>query len=199
MPRRATVGEAWNDDHTLLEGALRSLREGRTAIFTPTLSATPVRIVLGDYLGNAGVIRHAANGTQHGIRIEIFSRDLVSPRDFMLTVSDDTRGWAPNQGTGEPAVRYPSEWSRDPHPAELANLRAAGVDLALVRWWRDFQQATAFDQRLPADARLEGDGTVVHYHPHSFIGWINTRTWRSEWPKYATTDPAGVPAAPRPR
>jgi hypothetical protein len=199
MRQRATVGEAWNDDSELLGRALRNLGAGGIAIFTPTLSATPVRILLGDFLGNAGVIRRAASGTEHGIRIEIFSRDVISSRDFMLTVSDDTRGWAPNQGTGEPAVRYPSEWSRDPHTAELTHLLTAGVDLTLVRWWRDFQQATAFDPRLPADARLEKDGTVVHYHPHSFMGWINNLTWRSEWPKYATADPAGVPAAPRPR
>ena len=36
---------------------------------------------------------------------------------------------------------------------------------------------------------------VVHYDPLTFLPWLNNRTWRSEWPKYRATDPAGIPAA----
>jgi hypothetical protein len=101
-------------------------------------------------------------------------------------------------GTGSPAVRYASEWARTPTGAELTALQAAGVDPRLVNWWADVQPAT-LNTRLPTDAHLDERGVVIHYDPMTFLPWINQRTWRSEWPKYRATDPAGVPTAPRPR
>lgn len=52
---------------------------------------------------------------------------------------------------------------------------------------------------MPTDARLDAGGVVVHYELTSFMNWLNLRTWHSEWPKYRATDPAGIPAGPRPR
>jgi hypothetical protein len=72
------------------------------------------------------------------------------------------------------------------------------TDLSLANWWQDVSLAT-LGAGLPADAHLEPFGLVHHYDPLTFLPWLNARTWRSEWPKYRATDPAGVPARPRPR
>jgi hypothetical protein len=162
----------------------------------------PIRVLLGDFLGTAGVIHHDAATTQNGIRVEVFSRDVISTTDFMLTTTDATRRWAPALGTGTPAVKYPSEWSQAPTGTEQTALHAAGVDTSdasLFSWWDTFQLATTTNQRFPADAHLDPHGMAVHYDPYSFMPWLNTLTWNSEWPKYHVTDPAGVPAGPRAR
>ena len=67
-----------------------------------------------------------------------------------------------------------------------------------MNWWREVELAT-LDPRLDADATLYPSGVVQHYDLLTFLPWLNGRTWRSEWPKYRVTDPAGVPARPRPR
>ena len=158
--------------------------------------SSSIRVLLGDFLGNAGVISTTGGVTQHGIRVEIFSRDVIST-DFTLTESSAATGW--NWGpAGVSAVRYPSEWSRSPIGLEQTVLQAAGVDTKLVEWWKTVQLATDVDP-LPHDARLDPEGWAVHYDPYTFMPWINERTWRSEWPKYRFTDPAGVPATPLPR
>ena len=61
--------------------------------------------------------------THKGVRVEIFSNDVIST-EFMLT-DTTTAGtcWMPLVGTGVPAVRYPSEWSHDPTDAQLPGCR----------------------------------------------------------------------------
>jgi hypothetical protein len=69
------------------------------------------------------------------VRVEVFSSTLVSNIDFMLTDTSATGGgWAPHVGTGDPAVRYATEWARTPIGAELLALLAAGVNTDLVNW-----------------------------------------------------------------
>jgi hypothetical protein len=81
----------------------------------------------------------------------------------------------------------------------LKCLQDAGMtDQSLLNWWPTVSLATA-NARYPTDARLDAGGVVVHYELKSFMAWLNLVTWNSEWPKYRATDPAGVPATPRPR
>lgn len=202
-PQRPTVLEAWRADDAYLRSFVDGLSAGRLVLAPQDVHATPIRVVLGDYMGNAGIIRHTATDDEHGVRIEVFSPGVVST-DFVLTESDAARGWDPVGGSAvEPAVRYPSEWSRIPTGDERASLLAAGVDehsLDLVSWWGDVQHATTVNRRLdfPDDARLPELGMAVHYDPDRFIDWINGKTWRSEWPKYRLSDPPDAPD-PRPR
>jgi hypothetical protein len=196
---RPSLHAGWTADNTALTRFLTSLRAGTVAVAPLDADTTPIRVLLGDYLANAGIIRRAGTVTQRGVRVEMFSSTLLSSTDFMLTDTTTTgRGWTPLVGTGSPAVRYASEWARTPTGAELTALQAAGVDPRLVNWWADVQPAT-LNTRLPTDAHLDERGVVIHYDPMTFLPWINQRTWRSEWPKYRATDPAGVPTAPRPR
>jgi hypothetical protein len=106
-----------------------------------------------------------------------FDVDAGTPRH-----QRDRRGWTPQVGVGDPAVRYGSEWARTPIGAELQTLLAAGVPIDLVNWWPTVQLAT-LNARLPADAHLDEHGVVIHYDPLTFLPWLNGRTWRSEWPK----------------
>ena len=199
--RRPTVLEAWTADNDGLTIFLNTLRAGNLAVVPLDADATPIRILLGDYLADAGVISRdqATATTRRGVRVEVFSNTLVSNIDFMFTDTSATGGgWVPQVGTGDPAIRYASEWARTPIGAELLILLAAGVDTDLVNWWPTVQLAT-LSARFPTDAQLDEHGLVIHYDPLTFLPWLNRRTWRSEWPKYRATDPAGIPATPRPR
>lgn len=199
VPTRPSLHAGWTADNTALTRFLASLRAGTVAVASLDADTTPIRVVLGDYLAHAGIIRRAGTVTQRGVRVEVFSNTLFSNIDFMLTDTTTTGGgWVPSVGVGDPAIRYNSEWARTPTGTELTTLQAAGVDPRLVNWWGDVQPAT-LNTRLPTDAHLDEHGLVIHYDPMTFLPWINRRTWRSEWPKYRATDPAGVPTAPRPR
>jgi hypothetical protein len=201
-PQRPTVLEAWTADEAFLSSFVAGLRSGRLVLAPQDPFATPIRVVLGDYMGNAGVIRRTASEEHYGVRVEVFSRQVISP-EFKFSESDpSSAGWAP-VGTGNPAVRYQSEWIRPPVDEERATLLAAGLteeQLGVqVTWWRDFQLLTAINrQQWGADAPLAERGKCVHYDPDQFMEWINRRTWRSEWSKYRIADPAEAPD-PRPR
>ena len=198
--RRPTVNEAWMTDLNDYRAALQRLTSGDIMLASRDLMGTPIRVVLGDWLGNAGVIRRDASGTKRGVRVEIFSRELISSTDWTMTVTDATRLFDPLlDPDGRPAaVRYPSEWSPAPDAPERARLTALGVDdPGQVAWWDTVQAETAANPRFPADGRLDGGGMAVHYDPYDFLPWINQRTWRSEWPKYrAVQDPANPAANP---
>jgi len=198
-PRRPTLIEGWTADDLAYGAFLTALRTGDLAIAPFAADTTPIRILLGDYLGNEGVIFRDQTSTRRGVRVEVFSNAVVSSVDFTLTDTTSTGGgWAPAAGGADPAVRYPSEWARTPTGAELLTLLAAGVNTDLVNWWPTVQLAT-LAARFPTDAHLDPNGSVVHYDPLTFLPWLNRRTWRSERPKYRAVDPAGTPAAPRPR
>jgi hypothetical protein len=197
---RPSVLEGWTTDDPQLRSMFDRLRRGDLALAPGTMWSTPIRVLLGDFLGTAGVISRTAAGTTHGVRVEVFSKDRISP-DFQLTNSDATRRWAPQVGVapGGPVLRYPSEWADAPSGAEKTALEAAGVDVRLVPWWPFVQLATTMYQPYPDDARLEDSGWVHHYDPEAFMAWLNRLTWRSEWRKYRLTDPAEIPATPLPR
>jgi hypothetical protein len=204
--RRPTVNEAWTTDLNDYRTALQRLANGDIMLTSRDLMGTPIRVVLGDWLGNAGVIRRHASGTRRGVRVEIFSRELISTTDWAMTVTDAARRFDPLMDPdGRPmAARYPSEWSRTPDAAERARLTALGVDdPGQVAWWDTVQAETAANPRFPADGRLDGGGMAVHYEPYDFLPWINQRTWRSEWPKYRAVhdpaNPAAIPDHPIPR
>jgi hypothetical protein len=195
---RPTLARGWDADNDGLTAFLNTLRAGNLAVVPLDADTTPIRILLGDFMANAGVISRDHLSTRRGVRVEVFSNALIST-DFMLTDTSATgAGWAPAVGVGSPAVRYASEWARDPTAAELPGLQVAGIDPKLINWWSTVQLAT-LNARFPADARLDAHGLVVHYEAPGFLAWLNDRTWRSEWPKYRAVDAAGIPLAPRPR
>jgi hypothetical protein len=196
---RPTVLEAWTADHDNYGPMLARLGRGEVMLAARDVWSTPIRVLLGDFLGVAGVTRRSGATTERGVRVEVFSTGVISP-DFTLVTTDAARGWTVPAGAGPFAVRYPSEWSRVPEGAEKTALQAAGVNVDLVPWWSSLQAATAVYPVYPDDGRLDGSGSVVHYDPDAFMAWLNRRTWHSEWPKYQVTDAGGgVPAAPRPR
>jgi hypothetical protein len=198
---RPTVLEAWTLDQGDYRATIERLAAGQFTLFPGQRLVTPVKVLLGDYIGNAGLIRHAAGVDRRGVRVEIFSNDVIS-RDFTKTVTDAARGWDPAAGPAgtRNGVLYPSEWSQAPTGAVRAGLVAAGVaDPDQTNWWDTLQLGTNVRPDWPADARLTAGGWAVHYDPYEFLPWLNTRTWNSEWPKYRAVDPAGVPAHPIPR
>src|SRR5215472_6623485 len=167
--RRPTLLEAWTADNAGLTTFLNTLRAGNLAVVPLDADATLIRILLGDYLANAGVISRDHATTRRGVRIEVFSNILLSNIDFMLTDTSATGGgWAPQAGTGDPAVRYASEWARTPIGAELSALQVAGVSTDLINWWPTVQLAT-LNTRFPTDAQLDEHGLVVHYDPLTFL------------------------------
>ncbi|MDA0171418.1 N-acetylmuramoyl-L-alanine amidase [Solirubrobacter taibaiensis] len=191
-PRRPTLAEGWAADNTALGMFLLQLSRGEVATAPTTPNTTPVNILLGDYLAHAGNI----GSGRRGVRVEVFANEIVSPLDFTATdTSGTTNDWHPGPTPGDPVVRYRSEWARNPTEAEALTLALLGVtDFSLVNWWRDAALAA-----LARDPQLDLAGFVQHYDPLTFLPWLNGRTWRSEWPKYRATDPAGIPARPRPR
>jgi hypothetical protein len=201
--RRPTVLESWTTDEANYTPTLTRLRNGDLTLMPIDPWCTPIKILLGDYLGNAGVISRTSAGVQtFGIRVEIFSRDVIST-DFTLSQSSAATGWNATgtaAGSGGHAVRYPSEWARTPAGAEQTSLQEAGVDVELANWWSSFALGTQMDlthvDPLTA-AMLPASGDVVHYDPPSFLAWLNGKTWRSEWSKYRVA--GAVPAQPRSR
>jgi hypothetical protein len=200
-PGTATsVARSWTFDRDNYRPTLRRLANGELTFMPTNRLVTPVRVILGDYLGDAGVIKRDATGAHFGIRVEIVSSDVISG-DFTVTPTDGARLWDPVAGPAgtRHAVRYPSEWSQMPAGDILAAMTAAGVtDTSQATWWERVAMATGLHTEWPAGSSLP-TGAVVHYDPYEFLPWLNARTWNSEWPKYRAVDPAGVPAHPIPR
>jgi hypothetical protein len=200
---RTSVDRSWTADNNNYDPTLRRLQNGDLALMPAGREVTPVRVLLGDYVGDVGVIRRDAAGAHFGVRVEIVSRDVISA-DFTETVTDGARLWDPVAGPAgtRHAVRYPSEWSADPTGAVLAAMTAAGVaDTSLANWWQDVSLASTMHVNWPAGASIPA-GSIVHYDPYEFLPWLNARTWTSEWPKYRATNlanPGTVPATPIPR
>lgn len=205
--RRPTILEGWQADAPQLRRCLDDLRAGNLML-APLVDlawVTPIRILLGDFLGNAGVISRTQAATTHGIRVEVFSKNVISP-DFDFNVSANR--WDPPNLPLQPkpgghALLYQSEWWDSPTGNEAAGLQANGVDVSLLGWMTFVEGVTTLARLYPDDGRLPRGGGEVHYDPDSFMEWLNNRTWKSEWRKYRLTDPAGAPLAapaqPRPR
>jgi hypothetical protein len=200
---RNSIAEGWRMDADDYRPTLRRLANGELTPMPTDRQVTPVRVILGDYLGDAGVIRRDAAGAHFGIRVEIVSNDVIST-DFTETVTDAGRLWDPVAGPAgtRHAVRYPSEWSQIPSGEMLASMTAAGVtNTSPATWWEAAALATGMHGAWPDGSSLP-TGAVVHYDPYEFLPWLNARTWTSEWPKYRATNlanPGMVPPTPIPR
>lgn len=200
---RHPIARGWASDAADYAATLRRLANGDLTFMPGDRQVTPVRVLLGDYLGDVGVIRRDAAGAHFGIRVEIVSNDVIST-DFTETVTDATRLWDPAAGPAgtRHAVRYPSEWSESPTGDVLAAMTAAGVsDASLASWWGGVAASTPTHGAWPDGSSLSS-GSVVHYDPYEFLPWLNARTWTSEWPKYRATNlasPGAVPPTPIPR
>lgn len=187
--RRPTTLQGWEADRTALGSFLDNLRNGHTAVAPRNHFVQPIRVILGDFLGEGGVIRKVGEAATHGIRIETFSPSF-SPPGFDRA---DTENWSP---TGPPrlfSLRFRSEWARRLTVEDAAPLQDIGVNMDYYFWWLAVSNATRADAALPNAARLPGDGTVFHYHPLQFIRWLNEITWKHEWHKHEVTDASGNP------
>jgi hypothetical protein len=200
---RTTVDRTWTADNDNYAPTLRRLQRGDLTLMPAQREVTPVRVLLGDYVGDVGVIRRTGGVAQFGVRVEIVSADVISA-DFTETVTDGARLWDPVAGPAgtRHAVRYPSEWSVDPSGAILAAMTAAGVtDNAPANWWGNVSLATTLHVNWPDGSSIP-EGSVVHYDPYEFLPWLNAKTWTSEWPKYRAANlanPGQVPPTPIPR
>jgi hypothetical protein len=201
--RRDSIARSWAQDAWDYGGIRRRLAHGDLTVMPTDPLGTPVRVILGDYLGDAGVIKRDAAGAHFGIRVEIVSSDVIST-DFTETVTDAARLWDPVAGPAgtRHAVRYPSEWSQKPAGDMLTTMTAAGVtNTSLATWWQRVAEVTALHGAWPDGSSLP-TGAVVHYDPYEFLPWLNARTWTSEWPKYRANNlahPGAVPPTPIPR
>jgi hypothetical protein len=184
VPERPTTLEGWQEDQQALGTFLTALREGRTAVVQRGPRIQPIRIILGDLLGDSGVIRRQGGIDTHGVRVEVFSPSF-SPPGFQQT---DTADWSPPRDATSPSLRYVSEWAR---ATGVDDLQAIGVDPEHTAWWWSVVPAMQGDTLLPAEARLPLSGVMFHVDPLDFMRWINEVTWRHEWPKYEVTDAAG--------
>lgn len=201
---RPTPLESWRADQLLLQAFLDSLRAGDVALGTLSRwvpGATPIRVILGDFLGESGPTRREGSVDQYGIGMEVFASGFVPPT-FASYMS--TSGWDLPAGTPlrpPPAIFYQSEWAKTPADAERQRLVSIGVNPDLVPWWQTVALGTQLDPTLPPQARLNIDGWAFHVRPLEFMRWINDVTWASEWPKYRITDQNGAEVArpPRPR
>ena len=100
---RPTLAAGWNADNDAVNGLpnfLNTLRAGNLAIVPLTADATPIRILLGDFLANAGIISRDRLSTHSGVRVEVVLQHPHFHRDFMLSDTSATgSGWAPMVGT----------------------------------------------------------------------------------------------------
>jgi len=197
---RPTILESWQTDQIELRAFVSRLRSGQVAIAPPrSMEATPIKVLLGDFLGDGGVVV-AGPGGHRGIRIEAFSRTLFS-NDFVP--ASGTAGWVPPLGSGPHALYYQSEWATTPTPADVAILTGNQIDPALMSWWPEVAHATMTDASLPPDSQMDVGGWAFHFQPSDILRWINDLTWRSEWLKYRVTDDQGndmsCPVRPRSR
>ena len=204
-PQRPTALEAWRADAVALRFFLERLRAGDVAVgASGRNNETPIRVLLGDFLGHGGIIRKQGASVEFGIGVETFASGFVPPA-FQSAVSSS--GWSLPAGTPlrpPPAVFYQTEWSKSPDAAERTRLQGIGVNPDLVNWWGDAALVTRLHPTLPAHGQLNAAGFAFHFEPLKFMRWLNELTWASEWPKFKVTDAAGsaVPQSPdhlRPR
>lgn len=180
---RSTLRESWDIDQLGLDAFLGALRNGDVAIGLPRDPVYhPIRILLGDFLGHAGLREVVGGVGTHGVRVEAFSPRLLPGFSPVFFANDWT---VPNGLPNAPALWYQSEWARTPTAAEAATLTANGFDPATPSFWNDVALTTAWqDAALPATAQLPASGLVWHYRALDVARWLNGLTWRHERHKY---------------
>jgi hypothetical protein len=190
VPRRPTTLDGWRADVEALGIFLDNLRAGDTAVAPRNPFVQPIRVILGDFLGEGGVIRRVGGVATHGIRVETFSPSF-SPPGFERA---DTENWSPPTGLSPPfSLRFRSEWRRILTVEDAAQLQDIGVNIDHYFWWLTVANATRDEAGLPNAARLPRDGTLFHFHPLKFMRWLNEITWKHEWHKHEVTDASNNP------
>ena len=195
MPQRPTLLEGWMADRAALGRFIDALRAGDVAVAPREAWTQSIRVLLGDFLGEGGVVDTQGGTATHGVRVETFSPSFAVPGFRLLK---NQQNWNPPVGPPPACVEFTSEWARMPDAAERTRLESLGVDPALVTWWPVVALVQALDPTLPTAARLPFAGRVVHYDLFSFLGWLNRLTWEHEWDKFGILDPAGQPIADAP-
>ena len=209
--RRRIAAATWNDGRPAAGGSSGppSSRAGRSTrrttarrcsaspsgvltLFPGERLGTPVRVMLATSSADAGVIRRDAAGQRRGVRVEIFSHDVVLPR---LHRDRDRRGapLGPGRGAaGHPARgALPERVSRTPRRRSRPPRRERRGRPDLTHWWR---RCSSDDVRRTGGRRATGRRRLaVDYDPYEFLPWLNARTWQraAEVPR---RQPAGVPA-----
>jgi hypothetical protein len=191
-------------DKDRLSRFVDALRAGRVAAapargLLDNFGPTPIRVILSDYLGDAGITRVTNGVPTHGVLVEVFSP--VPIRSLVFNEVANKTAWDPGT-TPNPMIRYVSEWARLLTAQETAAVTAAGADPALVRWWTDAIANQFWQVGLAVEHKLRFDGLVYHYAPLDFMRWLNGVTWASEFPKYRVTDAGAdvsLPVKPRAR
>jgi hypothetical protein len=196
---RPTMLEGFMADNRGLQQFLDTLRAGKVALSTQLTqlqwnpAATPIRVILGDFLGESGVVRYEGSRAQFGIKLEVFAFGFCPPTFY--SYASVREGWrAPSPHTEPLCLVYQSEWARTPTAEERQRLKGIGVNPDLVPWWQEVAAAMLLDTALPEQARLHREGWVHHFRPLDFMRWLNEVTWASEWPKYQVKKPDGTEA-----
>jgi hypothetical protein len=197
---RPTLLEGWMADKASLSRFMNGLRAGDVAVAPREPWTQSIRVLLGDFLGDGGVI-NTQGGPSHGIRVETFSPSFSAPGFRLL---ENQPNWDPPIGPPPPCMEFTSEWAAPPDAAERARLESLGVDPALVTWWPIVALVQSLDPTLSAAEKLPFTGRVIHYDLFSFLSWINRLTWEHEWDKFGILDTqnqriADAPSRPRPR
>jgi hypothetical protein len=196
---RPTVLEGWRADVMELHYFMNDLRNGRVAVgMSGRNHATPIHVLLGDFLGRGGVIRKEGNVVLHGIGFEVFASGFVPPT---FQSQQSINGWAlhPSVPLRPPsAIFYQSEWAKTPSAAERQRLESIGVNPDLVAWWSRAAALTQLHPTLPGPGKLNALGYAFHVEPLKFMRWLNEVTWASEWPKFQVTDAGGAPVPQSP-
>jgi hypothetical protein len=146
---------------------------------------SPIKVLLSDYLGTAGVTRVTGGAPTTGVLVEVFSPGVVNALAFPEVLNKTS--WDPGTAT-TPMIRYVSEWARALTAQESAAATAAGADPNLMRWWSDAISNQIPQVGLAAGDKVPASGLVYHYAPLDFMRGLNGVTWASEWPKYRVTD-----------
>lgn len=187
---RLTLLEGWRTDKAILQTFVDSLKDGGVALASLGDFSTPIRMLLGDFLGFTGPIRTAGGvpPVTYGISMEVFGNFVPPGFTSVTSLSGWPAGTAPRT-----AVWYQSEWAKTPSTQEWDRLVSLGVNPNLVTWWPIAAGWTAVHPTLPPAARLNINGFAFHLRPLEFMAWLNGVTWASEWPKYRMTDANGAP------
>jgi len=193
VPQRNTTLGGWRQDKALLDAFFASLSAGQVATLPRTQLTVAARVILGDYLGVAGVTKVQGGATSTGVRVEVMAPTLEAPT--FTAVGSSVGAWTPGGAALPACVQYISEWARQPTAAEQTTLTGDGVNLGQLGWWTAIAQAQNTEGSLDATQRLPDNGLVFHYRPLEFAKWINGVTWASEWPKFGVTDATGAAVA----
>ena len=154
--RRPGLLEGYKADNDALGFFLTALRAGRTGRLAPNANATTINVLLGDFLGVAGVVRNAQRSPQPaGVRVEVFSNMIVDDSEFAFSDSRASGGGWRAAGGRHPLADHPLPERVGAHPDRRRAARRCRTPASTRRscnWWADVQPAT-LDNRRPSTRR----------------------------------------------